>query len=89
MVHFLQEDEKYGEKLVVTVNENSDIFEIFRKFEGFLLGMTFSNSVIYHGLKNAVEEMEETLECDAGTYIEEVKEESQDCCEENDAYCEA
>jgi len=64
---------KSKDKLIIQFSDDSDIYDTFRNIISFLQGMTFNNSVIYHGICYAKEELEEIIECDAETYQQEIQ----------------
>jgi len=69
--------ERDGDTIEIVFSEDSDIFDTFRYITVFLQAMTYNNSVIYHGLLAATEEIEEVLACDANTFKEEVLNDTQ------------
>jgi len=73
LIQEIEENDKYRskDKLIIQFGDGSDIYDTFRNIITFLQGMTFNNSVIYHGICFAKEELEELIECDAHTYLQE------------------
>ena len=84
LIQEIEENDEYKskDKLIIQFDDGNDIYDTFRNIITFLQGMTFNNSVIYHGICYAKEELEELLECDAHTYLEEIKPEDKDKEEE-------
>jgi len=86
MINFIQKIDGSDEVIHLTLDDDSTIHDSFRTFISFLKAQTYGTGTIYHGLLQAIEEVEETLECDYKTFKDEIlprnSEVSEEICEE-------
>ena len=86
MINFIQKIDGSMEVIHLTLDDDSTIHDSFRTFISFLKAQTYGTGTIYHGLLQAIEEVEESLECDYKTFKEEVAPRNSEVTEE---ICEA